>query len=117
VTDADGTNRIQVPLTVSSAPLTDLAWSPDGRFLYTISDLQIDRIDVNSLIEASRSSQEIIEFSGSSGSYQPSWSPDGTSLAFARGTFDNDSFSSTLLEKTDIFVYDPGSRTVPGVES
>ena len=50
------------------------------------------------------------EFS-SSGSYQPSWSPDGTSLAFARGTFDNDSFSSTLLEKTDIFVYDLGNRT------
>ncbi|GLI47758.1 hypothetical protein [Methanoculleus bourgensis] len=112
VTDADGTNRIQVPVTVSSAPLTDLVWSPDGRFLYTISDLQIDRIDLNSLIEASRSSQNtIIELSGSSGSYQPSWSPDSTSLAFVQGTFVDDSFSSALLEKTDIFVYDLGNRT------
>jgi Tol biopolymer transport system component len=109
--NADSTGKTELTTHTSVSPMTDLVWSPDGKYLYTLTPGQIDRIDINAGKTAARSlTDQVIEFSGANGYYQPVFSPDSSSVAFVRGTFTS-SESSDVAETTDIFIFNLQNRT------
>lgn len=106
----DGTGDVQLTLNPINSLVTDHIWSRDGRFLYAISRDRILQIDVMQLTADPSLAPEVIEISGNPGVYQPSWSPDGSEIAYVQRR----SGTVVSLEKaieTDIFILNLESRT------
>jgi Tol biopolymer transport system component len=74
--DTDGKNLRTL---VANVPASDLAWSPDGAALaYSVDLSDIWRVDV-----ATRATVQLTH-DGQFGDWQPSWSSDGTTIAYDR---------------------------------
>ncbi len=86
ISDRDGTQQIYLMNTDGSslvrltdfeeADLSDLDWSPDGKYLAFVNDSDIYTLDVEELTVTR------LTIDHHSKDYHPAWSPDGASIAF-----------------------------------
>ncbi len=89
VMNADGSGQVQ--LTTSTAMDRSPAWSPDGRTIVfareTVSGSDLLAFPATCLSEAGACEEALITLTGGRYDLHPTWSPDGSRIAFAASDF------------------------------